>query len=47
MSVVHIPLTVFTAVDLANLTEVALIFDQIPSGALFVADLEFIKSNVN
>ncbi len=32
-----------TAVELTNITEVALIFDQTPSGSLFMADLELVK----
>jgi hypothetical protein len=43
MNVVHLPLSALTAVDLANITEIALIFDQTPSGTLFLADLELIK----
>jgi len=43
MSSLRIPLASLTAVDLANITEIALVFDQTPSGTLFLADLELVK----
>lgn len=43
MSSLRIPLAALTAVDLAHITEIALVFDQTPTGALFLADLELIK----
>jgi hypothetical protein len=43
MNSFRIPLGELTAVDLTNITEIALIFDQTPSGTLFLADLELIK----
>ena len=43
MHMIHIPLAAFSDVDLANIAEVALVFDQTPKGALFVADWEFVK----
>jgi len=43
MSSLRIPLAELTAVDLANITEIALVFDQTPSGTLFLADLELVK----
>ena len=43
MQVIHIPLAAFSDVDLSNIAEVALVFDQTPKGALFVADWEFVK----
>jgi hypothetical protein len=42
MHTVRVPLQAFGDVDTSNIAEIALIFDQIPSGALFVADLEVI-----
>ena len=43
MSSLRIPLGELTAVDLTHITEIALIFDQTPTGTLFLADLELIK----
>ncbi len=43
MSSLRIPLASLTAVDLTQITEIALIFDQTPSGTLFWADLELVK----
>jgi hypothetical protein len=43
MHMIHIPLAAYSDVDLANIAEVALVFDQTPKGALFVADWEFVK----
>jgi len=43
MSNLRIPLASLTAVDLTHITEIALIFDQTPSGTLFWADLELVK----
>jgi hypothetical protein len=40
MSAVRIPLADFAGIDLARLTEVALVFDQTATGTLFIADLE-------
>jgi len=44
LEVLHIPLSDFVGVDLENITEIALLFDQTSNGALFISDLEFIKS---
>ncbi len=44
LRVLRLPLAEFTAVNLSNITEIALIFDQTPNGDLFTADLEFLKS---
>jgi hypothetical protein len=38
------PLSAFACVDLSAIREAALFFDQTPSGALFVADLGFVKA---
>jgi hypothetical protein len=40
MATMRIPLSDFEGVDLAAITEVALVFDQTPTGALFLADVE-------
>ena len=42
MSSIRVPLIAFTGIDLGNVVEVALVFDQTDSGRIFVADLEFI-----
>jgi hypothetical protein len=42
MHMVRIPLQAFGDIDTSNIAEIALIFNQTPSGALFVADLEAI-----
>jgi hypothetical protein len=42
---VKIPLEEFEGVDLENITEIALVFDQIQTGAIFIADLELVKSD--
>jgi dienelactone hydrolase len=42
MHTVRIPLQAFGDIDTSNIAEIALIFNQTPSGALFVADLEAI-----
>lgn len=39
---VRVPLAQFAGVDLATITDVALVFDQTPSGSLFVADLQVV-----
>ena len=46
MRPVHIPLKEFASIDLANIAEIALLFDQSPSGAVFVGDLELVKGNL-
>jgi hypothetical protein len=44
MTDLRLPLNTFTGVDLKTIREVALAFDQTPSGALFVADLALVKA---
>jgi hypothetical protein len=44
MSSIRFPLTAFASIDLGNVAEVALVFDQTDSGRLFVADLEFVTN---
>jgi hypothetical protein len=33
----------FDGVDLADIGEIALLFDQTPSGSLFLADVEWVR----
>jgi hypothetical protein len=40
LATMRIPLGDFEGVDLSAITEIALVFDQTPTGALFLADLE-------
>jgi dienelactone hydrolase len=44
MSSIRLPLTAFAGIDLGNVVEVSLVFDQTGSGRLFVADLEFVAN---
>jgi hypothetical protein len=44
MSPIRFPLTAFADIDLGDVVEVALVFDQTDSGRLFVADLEFVAN---
>lgn len=44
MTDLRVPLSQFAGVNLKTVREVALVFDQTPSGALFVADLAFVKA---
>ena len=43
LTTIRLALGDFDGVDLANIEEIALLFDQTPSGALFVGDLEWIR----
>jgi hypothetical protein len=45
MSTLRIPLEQFSGVDLANIVEIVLRFDQTESGALFVADLLLVQDD--
>ncbi|HET6446765.1 MAG TPA: hypothetical protein VFI27_19530 [candidate division Zixibacteria bacterium] len=45
MPTLRIPLEEFEGIDLANITEIALLFDQTQAGALFIADLEMVKGD--
>ena len=40
LTTVRVPLAAFAGVDLSDIDEVALVFDQTPSGTLFIADVE-------
>lgn len=44
MTDLRVPLDQFAGVDLKAIREVAIVFDQTPSGALFVADVAFVKA---
>jgi len=44
---VRVPISAFEGVNLASVAEVALVFDQTDSGALFVADVELVRSPVS
>lgn len=43
LTTVRLPLSAFAGVALSDVAEIALLFDQTPSGALFVADLEWVR----
>ena len=43
MTTVRVQLRDFSGVDLSQVREVALLFDQTPGGALFLGDLEFVR----
>jgi hypothetical protein len=40
---IRIPLSDFPGVNLAELREIILLFDQTPSGSLFISDLELVR----
>ncbi|HNS01702.1 MAG TPA: hypothetical protein PKM78_04900 [Anaerolineae bacterium] len=43
LTAIRLPLDSFTGVDLSDIAGIALLFDQTPSGALFLADLEWMR----
>jgi dienelactone hydrolase len=43
LTTIRLPLASFVGVDLSDIAEIALIFDQTPSGTLFLADLEWVR----
>jgi len=43
LTTIRLPLAGFAGVDLSDIAEIALVFDQTPSGALFLADLEWVR----
>ena len=43
MTTIRLPLSEFEGVDLANISEIALVFDRTPSGSLFVGDVEWVR----
>lgn len=44
MTTIRLPLDAFEGVDLSAISEIALLFDQTPSGSLFMGDLEWVRS---
>ncbi len=43
MTTIRLPLSDFSGINLADIAEVALVFDQSSSGSLFMGDLEFVR----
>ncbi len=43
LTTIRLPLAGFVGVDLSDIAEIALLFDQSPSGTLFLADLEWVR----
>ncbi|HSN74888.1 MAG TPA: hypothetical protein VL334_07330 [Anaerolineae bacterium] len=43
LTTIRLPLVSYAGVDLSDIAEIALIFDQTPGGALFLADLELVR----
>lgn len=43
MTTIRLPLSDFAGINLADISEVALVFDQTASGSLFMGDLEFMQ----
>ncbi|MBK8984571.1 MAG: hypothetical protein IPM39_00580 [Chloroflexi bacterium] len=43
LTTLRLPLNGFAGVDLSQIREIALVFDQTPSGALFMADVEVVR----
>jgi hypothetical protein len=43
MTTIRLPLSDFEGVDLANISEIALLFDRTPSGSLFMGDVEWVR----
>ena len=43
LTTIRLALSDFAGVDLADIREIALLFDQRPSGTLFVGDLEWVR----
>jgi hypothetical protein len=44
LTTVRVPLSGFVGVDLSDVREVALLFDDSPSGAIFLADVEVVRT---
>lgn len=45
LTTIRLPLAGFAGVDLSAVAEIALLFDQTPSGALFIGDVEWVRSD--
>ncbi|MEI2689710.1 MAG: hypothetical protein V9H69_08335 [Anaerolineae bacterium] len=43
LTAIRLPLSAFAGIDLSAVAEIALLFDQTPSGTLFLADLEWVR----
>lgn len=43
LTTIRLPLSAFLGVDLSQIVEVTLLFDQTPSGSLFMTDLEWVR----
>jgi len=43
LTTIRLPLDGFAGVDLSDVTEIAILFDQTTSGYLFLGDLELIR----
>jgi len=43
LSSIRVPLTMFSGVDLSNISAISLVFDAADSGAIFVTDLELLR----
>ena len=43
LTTIRLPLSAFESVDLSDIAEIALVFDQTPSGTLFLADIEWVR----
>lgn len=43
LTTVRVPLSNFSGIDLQDIREVALVFDQTPSGSLFISDVELAR----
>ena len=43
LTTIRLALSDFAGVDLANIGEIALVFDRTPSGTLFMGDLEWVR----
>ncbi|MCL4857850.1 MAG: hypothetical protein KJZ93_00520, partial [Caldilineaceae bacterium] len=47
LTTIRLPLSAFEGVDLATIVEIALVFDQAPSGSLFLGDVEVVRSPIS
>jgi hypothetical protein len=43
LTTIRLPLVGFANIDLSDIAEIALLFDQTPSGALFMGDIEWVR----
>jgi dienelactone hydrolase len=43
LTTIRLPLAGFASVDLSDIAEIALLFDQTPSGTLFLGDIEWVR----